>query len=298
MEYNYSVNILIPTFNRAEYVQMAIKTALYQDYQNISIIVSDDASTDNTKNAIEPYLKTGRLKYYSNKSNLGSSRNVYKLIHEYSDSEWFILAADDDFLVDNTYISKAISLIKKYKDIVLVHANMYWLFENKGGYLLLDKKECPEVSDGKWYFLNWFGTAPKCFLSPTVLCRTDIAKRLDCFCGDEYSDDWRCWLRVCLYGKIGYVDSNFSVFRVHGSNYGENTDVDLNIRAVKYVEEAYKYAKYRNIFPDLLLDNWYKRNITYHFKNKYNNILNYDKLKAKMFAQKFIMKYPFIYHLE
>lgn len=294
MKYDYSVNILMPTYNRAEYLSVAIQTALAQDYPNLSIIVSDDASTDNTKDMVEPYLKTGMLKYYRNQFNLGSSKNVYKLIHEYSDAEWFILAADDDFFVDNYYISKAMSLIKRHSDVVLVHSNMYWLFENKGGSLVLDKKECSEITDGKWYFLHWYGTNPKCFLSPTVLCKTNIAKQLDCFCGNEYSDDWRCWLRVCLNGKIGYVDSNFSVFRVHETNYGESTDVDLNMRAVKYVEEAYKYAKNKKVFSDILLDNWYKRNIMYHFRNKYNNILNNDKLKAKIFAQRFTMKYPFI----
>lgn len=296
MNCNYSVNILIPTYNRAEYLSVAIKTALDQNYPNASVIVSDDASTDNTENVVEPFLKTGRLKYYRNQSNLGSSKNVHKLIHEYSDAEWFILAADDDFLVDNSYISKAMSLIKSHDDIVLVHSNMYWLYENKGGSLILDRRQYPEIADGKWYFLHWYGTEPKCFLSPTVLCRTSLAKELDCFCGNEYSDDWRCWLRVCLNGKIGYVDSNFSVFRVHGSNYGESTDIDENIRAAKYVEEAYIYAKNKKIFPVALLDNWYKRNIMYHFRNKYYNIFNIKgKEKAKIFAQKFTMKYPFIY---
>ena len=40
------VSIMIPTYNRAHYVVETIESSLTQDYPNIEVIVSDNASTD------------------------------------------------------------------------------------------------------------------------------------------------------------------------------------------------------------------------------------------------------------
>jgi len=39
------VSIMITTYNRANYLPQAIESALAQDYPNLEVIVSDDAST-------------------------------------------------------------------------------------------------------------------------------------------------------------------------------------------------------------------------------------------------------------
>jgi len=43
------VSIIIPTFNRENYLHQAVESALSQDYPNVEVIVSDNASTDNTE---------------------------------------------------------------------------------------------------------------------------------------------------------------------------------------------------------------------------------------------------------
>ncbi len=61
MKKNPSVSILIPTYNRASLLDKAVKSALEQNYPNLTVIVSDDASTDNTTDIIAKYLKDTRL---------------------------------------------------------------------------------------------------------------------------------------------------------------------------------------------------------------------------------------------
>ena len=60
------ISILIPTYNRAHYLMEAIETSLQQDYSNFEVIVSDNASTDDTLERVKKYLDDPHFRYYRN----------------------------------------------------------------------------------------------------------------------------------------------------------------------------------------------------------------------------------------
>ena len=64
------VSIIIPTYNRAEFLPRAVQSALDQTYTNIEIIIVDDCSPDNTKEVVKAYQKKDkRIQYLCNKKN-------------------------------------------------------------------------------------------------------------------------------------------------------------------------------------------------------------------------------------
>jgi len=64
------VSILIPTWNRQQYIGKAIETALAQTFQDIEVIVYNDGGDDNSAQIIQS-IKDDRLKYISGKKNKG-----------------------------------------------------------------------------------------------------------------------------------------------------------------------------------------------------------------------------------
>src|SRR5215210_4761461 len=90
------ISIGMPVYNGEKYLSLAIASIIEQDYQNIELIISDNASTDKTPEICKAYQQTDpRIKYYRNQENLGTAKN-FKLVFELSKSDYFMWAAHDD----------------------------------------------------------------------------------------------------------------------------------------------------------------------------------------------------------
>lgn len=55
------VTVLIPAFNTASFISLAIESCLKQSYTDFDILVVDDGSTDQTYKVVEPYLPGKRV---------------------------------------------------------------------------------------------------------------------------------------------------------------------------------------------------------------------------------------------
>ncbi len=95
---NVLVSIVIPTYNRAWGLKLAIESALAQTHANIEVIVVDDCSQDETSQVAETAAsKDGRVVFFRQPTNVGMVSNWgYGLQH--TKGEFVIFLADDDQL--------------------------------------------------------------------------------------------------------------------------------------------------------------------------------------------------------
>lgn len=112
------VSIAIPTFNRRRSLEKSIESALAQDYPNVEIIISDNASSDDT-NAFCEHLcaKYPKIRYIRNTVNKGSTNNFIKALNE-AKGEFFMWLADDDWIDDN-YVNTCMATLQEDDTCVL-----------------------------------------------------------------------------------------------------------------------------------------------------------------------------------
>lgn len=90
------VSILIPVYNREQLLQDAVQSALAQTYQNIEVVIADNASTDNTWAVCQELAnKDRRIRIFQNSENIGPVRNWIRCAQEAHGEYSKILFSDD-----------------------------------------------------------------------------------------------------------------------------------------------------------------------------------------------------------
>ena len=106
-----SVSIGIPTYNRVRDLRRAIASATAQDYEDLEIFISDNASTDDTEPVCRSYVASDpRIRYVRQPVNRGATRN-FQLALEGARGDFFMWLADDDWL-DRSYISRCSEVLR------------------------------------------------------------------------------------------------------------------------------------------------------------------------------------------
>ena len=285
------VSIIIPTYNRANYIEQTIESALVQDYENYEVIVSDNASTDDTQEVIKKYLKNSKFQYYKNETNLGMVKNWHKALYEYSSGEWFLILSDDDYIIDKSYISKAVKLIKKDKNINIVYANGYMKYEESGEMVPLDLP-FDEINEGKKIFLSRGSLQPQDFTLCNILFKKDEALKFDPF-ENEYNVgcDSELFLFLCLVGKVAVVKDYASVYRIHGNNLGTHVvkSWKMFVNMQEFLTKPYRYALSHKVLTDEELEAFRLKVLVTHYRKILILIrLTYEKdseLKVKEFEE-------------
>jgi glycosyltransferase involved in cell wall biosynthesis len=112
------VTVGVPTYNRGETAERAARSALAQDHPAIEVIVSDDASTDDTGDRLARLAaEDPRLRHLRQESNLGHALNFQHVL-EQAQGEYFMWLSDDDW-IDPGYVSRCLAVLREEPGTVL-----------------------------------------------------------------------------------------------------------------------------------------------------------------------------------
>ncbi len=91
------VSIGLPVYNRAQFLPRIFDVLLSQTYRHIEVIVSDNASDDETERICKEYaLRDPRVRYIRQEENMGQLHN-FRFVLEEARGEYFMWAYDDDW---------------------------------------------------------------------------------------------------------------------------------------------------------------------------------------------------------
>ncbi len=113
-----TISVCVPSYNRSASLARAVASVLEQSWTDLELIISDNASTDDTP-ARCAALAAGdaRIRVVRQTENLGPIGNFNAILHE-ARGRYVLLLADDDWL-DGDYVEKCVSLLENRPDVVL-----------------------------------------------------------------------------------------------------------------------------------------------------------------------------------
>lgn len=138
------VSICIPTFNRADFLQLAIKSVNNQVYHDWELIVCDDGSRDHTPELMSSFQDGNpRIKYIRHPDNIGKSNNM-RSGFEAATGEYFIKFDDDDQLTTN-FLQDTVAILDQDPSIDFVGTD-HWVIDGDN----LRKEALTEENSRSW----------------------------------------------------------------------------------------------------------------------------------------------------
>jgi len=106
------VSIILNSFNQDEYFETAIKSVLKQTYKDFELIISENGSTDNTKNIMYKYASNPIIKILDYKNNDVIGKRFNQAIKN-STGEFICFLYSDDFIDKN----KILIQVKEFEKV-------------------------------------------------------------------------------------------------------------------------------------------------------------------------------------
>tara|TARA_R110001599_G_scaffold215962_2_gene414229 strand:- start:6139 stop:7026 length:888 start_codon:yes stop_codon:yes gene_type:complete len=225
------VSIGIPIFNEAKFLRASLESLLAQTYQNIEIIISDNASTDHTSQICSEYSnKYAKIKFHRFTENQGASAN-FDYVLEQSKGRYFMWAAGHDLWSDN-HIAQCVQTLESHPTASLAFASTQWISEtgdphpNQTGWV--DTRGLDPVA--RYFMVFWGNMNPilglirreylatieiKSTVGSDLLILTQLAAL-----GDFVHADQALWSRREFRVETSYTDK---LNRYKSSDYGLTT---------------------------------------------------------------------------
>ena len=228
------VSICIPTYNAEKTVMDTLQSIVNQTYQNLEILVVDNASTDETLSLLQEF-NDSRIKIHRNERNIGAEANFSRCI-ELASGEYIAIFHADDLYLPNM-IEKQVQAFQDNPSVGAVFTLAKYI--NDRGEKIGEAK-LPVKLRGKrvYHFPQIFirilenGNFLMC---PSCMVRGKLYKELAPFDGHRFrtSADLDMWLRILEKCPIVILEEELMCYRIsneHGSypyRYSRTEEADF-----------------------------------------------------------------------
>jgi len=262
---NYSiplVSICVPTYNSAQYLRPCLDSIVSQTYNNIEVIFSDNASTDNTVSILKEYAQQDGYRLNTNATNTGAGANFNRLI-DLARGEYIAIYHADDFY-DKTIVETSVNILQGNESVGLV-GTMGSVVSSEGAYLhdIYLHEEIRRMNKSVFTFDEALLCAIRnCFVTPSIMVRSRAYKELGGFNQPKYKSacDYEMWLRIATQYGIAIIDKKLINYRIH-ENQGSENEVRKNIEVpdiVWVLKEYRQFIKDRQVrkYCDGIINKW------------------------------------------
>lgn len=198
------VSVVIASYNGSRYIQSQILSILEQSYKPYEIIVTDDASTDQTINVLKNITSEIPIVLISSDKNRGFVKNFEEGISA-AKGDIIVLADQDDLWATN----KIEMLVANIGNNMLIHSN-YSLIDANGNLQKNSAKKKGAVFDDpkKFFYKN-------CVTGCTAAFKSELRKNILPFPERLAYHDWWIGYAAAMKGGIKYCDNDLTLYRQH-----------------------------------------------------------------------------------
>ena len=202
------VSVIIPTFNRSNFIGQAIESVLTQSFQDWELIVMDNGSTDGTREILQAYMKKDRRissDYDPGRSLVSARRSAVILAR----GEFIAFLDDDDIFFANK-LETQVKFLNAHPETMLVYSYVEMI--DGDGKLLCTWPDKPAAS----YLELVRGNTIQ--LNSALIRKEVFGKLAPSQPRLESCDDYELCLRIAKSFPIAFLPEKVGVYRIHPQN--------------------------------------------------------------------------------
>jgi hypothetical protein len=219
-----AVTVCIPTYNRRELLAASLQSVRDQSLQDIEIIVSDNASTDDTGDYVRS-LNDPRIRYDRLEENIGLFGNLSRCL-QLGSGRYRVMLPDDDLMLRGNLEAKA-RYLDQNPSAGLVHS----------AFRYLDRNARPVGPTQHWSRLTETTLEPgeqfirRSLALGGIVCVSSVMLRSDLVAEEKFDADdgpyadIALWLRVAAKSDVGFLMEPLSGYLVHASSASSGFDL-------------------------------------------------------------------------
>jgi glycosyltransferase involved in cell wall biosynthesis len=269
---NPLITIGLPTYNRSIFLSKAIESVLHQTYSNIELIISDNNSTDGTKEFLSK-LNNKEIKIIEQNENKGMVANWNSCLMNAS-GEYFLLLSDDDYL-EKYAVEKMVEGFSN-PAIKLVYGNIS-MIDKKGDVLRTQNHKVPELESGEKFVLGILSCKRNVYPS-AVLFKTIDAVKLGGYPPIGTATDFALQSLIALSGSVAFIPTALVRYRVHS---------EAESYSKRAAQSHIQLAKWLNNNTNLSI---YKKEINRYSTKQLFYSLRHEALHKRRYKALYVLK--------
>lgn len=239
------IDIVLATYNGEKYLKEQLDSILNQTYTNFRLLISDDCSTDSTKEILKEYeKKDNRIKIFFQEENLGYVKNFEFLLTKIENSIYALSDQDDIWKKDK--IEKSYNKLKEenadlvFTDLEMIDENGNTISKSFNEHMKLSRKIEKTLNTYELEYLY------NCVTGCTIIAKTEMLKEILPIpkTSKHMIHDYWIALISALKGKVVYIKEPLIEYRQHREN---------QIGANHTVYKFNKFEQVRNHLIDVKL---------------------------------------------
>lgn len=219
---NPRLSIGLPVYNGEQFLSDALESLLEQTFGDFELIISDNASTDGTREICESYtLQDKRIIYLRNPENIGATKNFNRVFY-WASGQYFRWAAVDDICAPDL-LKKCVNVLDRHPDVVLSYSKTQLIDLNNRPVWMAEDDLQLDSEDITVRFANTLRPMKLCHNPIFGVMRREVVANTRLM-GDYLAPD-RCFLaELSLYGRFREIPQRLFMRRKHPNNIGTSRE--------------------------------------------------------------------------
>lgn len=206
------VSVIVPCYNHADYILNTVESVLNQTYQNIEVLVSDDASTDSSL-AVLKNIKDSRVKLFPFEENHGIVYALNYLI-EQAKGDYIATLGSDDLFTPNK-IEKQLRTFEAHPDLGAVFTLAKIIDEDGNEYPDSPLAQIfTEQNRTRAEWLRYFFETGNHLCHSSALIRRSVQEEIGPYRASfRQLQDFDLWVRVLTHYPIEVIQEELTHYR-------------------------------------------------------------------------------------